>query len=94
MKDTHYNLRRVQSFREVLYQDNLKLLQEKANGKEMLNLRETAALLGFKDSRTVRKLFPFVNGYICISTLARCITPGFETEVDALLAAQKSVYGN
>jgi len=88
MKDTH-DLRRVLSFRETLYQDNLKLFREKTLGKELLNLRETATLLGFKDTRTVKKLFPFVNGYICVSTLARCVTPGFEAEVDHLMTVLK-----
>jgi len=62
--------------REHLYQENLKRLQEKSGGKEMLNLRETADLLGFKDTRTVKKKFPFVDGYITLATLAHCLTPG------------------
>ena len=41
----------------------------------MLNLRETANILGFKDTRTVKKMFPFVDGYITLPTLARCLTP-------------------
>ena len=61
-------------FRELLYRDNLERFREKTNGKELLNLRETAALLGLKDPRTVKKMFPFVNGYITIATLARCVT--------------------
>ena len=40
-----------------------------------LNLRETANILGFKDTRTVKKMFPFVDGYITLPTLARCLTP-------------------
>lgn len=61
--------------REVLYQENLKRLQEKADGKEILNFRETADILGFKDTRTVKKKFPFVDGYITLATLAYCLTP-------------------
>ena len=61
-------------FRGLLYRDNLERFREKTNGKELLNLRETAALLGLKDPRTVKKMFPFVNGYITIATLARCVT--------------------
>ena len=60
---------------EKLYRDNLNMLREHADGKEILNLRETAAILGFKDTRTVKKLFPFVDGYITLATLARCLTP-------------------
>ena len=60
---------------EIMYRDNLQMLREKANGKEMLNLRETADILGFKDTRTVKKMFPFVEGYITLATLARCLTP-------------------
>lgn len=60
---------------EQLFQDNINQLREKAQGKEFLNLRETANILGFRDTRTVKKKFPFVNGYISIATLARCITP-------------------
>ena len=66
--------RDAESFQDVLYQDNLKRLLEKTNGKELLNLRETAEILGFKDARTVKKLYPFANGYISVATLARCIT--------------------
>jgi len=62
-------------FNEKLYQDNLNRLSEKAGGKEVLNLRETATILGFRDTRTVKKLYPFVDGYISIATLARCLTP-------------------
>lgn len=60
---------------ETLYRDNLNMLRERAGGKEILNLRETAAILGFKDTRTVKKLFPYVDGYITLATLARCLTP-------------------
>ena len=60
---------------EQLFRDNINQLREKAQGKEFLNLRETANILGFRDTRTVKKKFPFVNGYISIATLARCITP-------------------
>ena len=60
---------------EIMYRDNLRMLREKAGGKEMLNLRETANILGFKDTRTVKKMFPFVDGYITLPTLARCLTP-------------------
>ena len=60
-----------------IYRDNLTRLQEKADRKELLNLRETAKILGFRDARTVKKLYPFVNGYISLATLARCLTPEF-----------------
>lgn len=62
-------------FKEQLFHDNVEQLRKKAEGKEFLNLRETANILGFKDTRTVKKKFPFVDGYISIATLARCITP-------------------
>ena len=61
--------------KESLYQENLRRLMEKSGGKEMLNLRETADILGFKDTRTVKKKFPFVDGYITLATLAYCLTP-------------------
>lgn len=61
--------------KEQLFQDNVEQLRKRAGGKELLNLRETAEVLGFKDARTVKKMFPFVNRYISIATLARCITP-------------------
>ena len=60
---------------EILYRENLKRLMEKSGGKEILNLRETADILGFKDTRTVKKKFPFVDGYITLATLAYCLTP-------------------
>jgi len=56
--------------KEQLFQDNIEQLRKKAEGKEFLNLRETANILGFKDTRTVKKKFPFVDGYISIATLA------------------------
>ena len=65
---------------DILYQDNLKRLWEKSNGKEILNMRETAQLLGIKDTRTVKRLYPFTNGYISLATLARCMTPEAEIE--------------
>ena len=65
---------------EQMYQDNLKRLWERSNGKEVLNLRETAALLGFKDARTVKRLYPFTDGYISLATLARCMTPDIKTD--------------
>ena len=59
----------------MIYRDTLAFLREKSGGKEILNLRETADILGFKDVRTVKKKFPFVDGYITLVTLARCLTP-------------------
>jgi len=84
------NLREATDFREILYHDNLNRFREKTNGKELLNLRETADLLGLKDTRTVKKIFPFVNGYITISTLARCVTPGFEKAAALLSTSQNA----
>ena len=60
---------------EQLYQDNLDELRKRSNGKEVVNLREVAQILGFKDARTVKKKYPFVGGYISLATLARCLTP-------------------
>ena len=62
-------------FEDKLYRDNLERLLEKSQGKEILNLRETAEILGFRDTRTVKKRYPFVDGYISLATLARCLTP-------------------
>lgn len=72
----------VETLQNILYQDNLARLQEKSNGKEVLNLRETALILGFKDARTVKKLYPFENGYISLATLARCMTPGTKEKLE------------
>ena len=63
--------------KDRLYRDNLERLLEKSQGKEILNLRETAEILGFRDTRTVKKHYPFVDGYISMATLARCLTPEF-----------------
>lgn len=38
-----------------LYRDSLELLNEKYPDKLMMNLEEVAAILGYKDSKTVRK---------------------------------------
>ena len=63
---------------ETLYQDNLDRIREKAHGKECLNMKEVADILGFKDVRTVKKRFPFTDGYITVATLARMLTPKVE----------------
>jgi len=63
--------------KDKLYRDNLEQLLEKSQGKELLNLKETAEILGFRDTRTVKKRYPFADGYISITTLARCLTPEF-----------------
>ena len=69
--------------KDKLYRDNLERLLEKSNGKEILNLRETAEILGFRDTRTVKKRYPFVDGYISLATLARCLTPEFSRGYEA-----------
>lgn len=63
---------------DIVYQDNLNRLKEKAHDRELLNLKETAEILGFKDTRTVKNMFPFIDGYISLATLARCMTPNFK----------------
>ena len=60
---------------ETLYQDNLERICEKTHGKECLNMNEVAEILGCRDIRTVKKRFPFTDGYITVATLARLLTP-------------------
>lgn len=56
------------------YRDNLERIIEAFPGKEVLLVSEVARWLG-KDPRTVKKLFPFKDGFgITIATLARCLS--------------------
>jgi DNA-binding transcriptional regulator LsrR (DeoR family) len=45
---------------------------------EFKRMKEVADILGFKDVRTVKKRFPFTDGYITVATLARMLTPKVE----------------
>ena len=64
---------------------------EKAKGREILNLRETANILGMRDTRTVKRRYPFSEGYISLATLARCLTPTEgELELVSSAAGRKS----
>ena len=73
---------------DKLYEDNLNRLMEKAKGREILNLRETADILGVRDTRTVKRRYPFSEGYISLATLARCLTP---TEGELKLVSSAAV---
>lgn len=55
------------------YQDNLRLILEFSNGRQMLNGKEVLEFTGLKSYTTLRRLFPFYDGYISAATLARCM---------------------
>ena len=52
------------------YRDKLEKIIAAFPNKELLCMREVSKFLGI-DSRTVKKYFPFKNGYISRTTLAR-----------------------
>jgi len=55
------------------YRDNLEQVLDFSKGRQMLNVKETMEFTGIKSYATMHKLFPFVNGYISVPTLARCM---------------------
>lgn len=56
------------------YRDNLEQILLFTGGKHLLNLQEVCKFTGIIDRRTVKKRYPFSDGYISAATLARCMT--------------------
>lgn len=55
------------------YRENLESVLEYFGNKHLLSQGEVCEYTGFRDHRTVRKRFPFVDGYISAETFARCL---------------------
>lgn len=56
------------------YRDNLEQILKFTGGKHLLNLQEVCYFTGIADRRTIKKRYPFSDGYISAATLARCMT--------------------
>ena len=60
------------------YRDNLQDILEYFEGRRALSASDVRKYLGFRDNRTVKRRFPFKDGYISAPLLARCLSGGCE----------------
>lgn len=59
----------------AFYRENLESILDRFGGRHMLSLQDVRDYTGFRDNRTVKRLFPyFVSGYISAETLAKCLS--------------------
>lgn len=58
------------------YRNNLEQVLKYSNGRQMLTIAEVKDFTGICHYQTLHKRFPFVNGYISATTLARCMCGG------------------
>lgn len=58
------------------YREQLECVLAFTGGRQLLTLAEVKQYTGLKDNRTVKSRFPFVNGYIAATELARKIIGG------------------
>ena len=58
------------------YRENLQDILEYFGGKRLLSTNDVRAYTGIQDNRTLKKRFPFSDGYIGAVTLALCLTGG------------------
>lgn len=57
------------------YRENLESVLEHFGRKHLLSAVDVCEYTGLKDTRTVRKFYPyFVNGYISAETFAKCLS--------------------
>lgn len=56
------------------YRVNLESILEYSHNRRMLSVKEVMEYTGFADARSVKRRFPFVNGYISAATLAKCLS--------------------
>ena len=49
-------------------------IRENSQNRRMLSVKEVMEYTGFADARSVKRRFPFVNGYISAATLAKCLS--------------------
>lgn len=56
------------------YRENLEQILTFSNGKSLLTLKDVRELTGIKDNRTLKKRYPFSEGYISATDLARAMT--------------------
>lgn len=59
----------------VFYRETLESILDRFGGRHMLSLQDVRDYTGFRDNRTVKRLFPyFIDGYISAETFARCLS--------------------
>lgn len=61
---------------KAAYRQNLEDILTFTGGRRMLSMQDVRQYTGFKDNRSVKRRFPFVNGYISAATLASCLAEG------------------
>lgn len=61
---------------KAAYRQNLEDILAFTGGRRMLSMQDVRQYTGFKDNRSVKRRFPFVNGYISAATLASCLAEG------------------
>lgn len=58
-----------------VYRDNLADILEFTDGRRLLTIADVKRYTGLTDYRTIKRRFPFDDGYISAATLARCLSP-------------------
>ena len=58
------------------YRETLADILEFTGGKRLLSVKEVKAYTGFADERSLKRRYPFQNGYISAVTLALCLSGG------------------
>jgi hypothetical protein len=56
------------------FRENLQDILEFSGGHRVLSVKEVKEYTGFRDDRTVKKRFPFKDGYISAVNLAMCLS--------------------
>lgn len=58
------------------YRENLADILEFTGGRHLLSIKEVKAYTGFVDERSLKRRYPFQQGYISAATLAACLSGG------------------
>lgn len=61
---------------KATYRENLADILEFSGGKRLLSIKEVKAYTGFVDERSLKRRYPFQQGYISAATLASCLAGG------------------
>lgn len=56
------------------YREQLECILTFSNGNNLLSLKDVRMFTGIKDNRTLKKRYPFSEGYISATDLARAMT--------------------
>lgn len=55
------------------FREQLECILNFSNGRNLLSLKDVRQFTGLKDNRTLKKRFPFKDGYISACELARAM---------------------